>query len=133
MTILGGSSVTAAGETRIGIANTAPQTELDVNGAVRFRAPIELCSADPLATTEESGTVYSFGHASAVTFTLPIGQEGVQYVVVNKSGSPITFQCADPAMKLQGAINGTLVNSTPYAGTTLICEQAGIWFAVGGI
>ena len=133
LTILGGTPQVTADETRIGIANTNPQTELDVNGAVRFRAPIETNTADPLPTTEESGTVFFMEHTSPTTFTLPAGQAGVQYVVINASGNNLTFQGASGAHKLNGAVGGTATNGTQYAGTTLICSSSGVWYAVGGI
>ena len=124
-------------ECRVGIGNgfsasNLPQSELHVEGAVLFRAPIEVNTADPTPTQSESGTVFIMENTGAIGFTLPLGTAGVQFIVINTAGNNITFS-VPTGSKLNGTVNGTAVNGTANGGTTLICRSAGVWFAVGGI
>tara|TARA_R110001592_G_scaffold89703_2_gene263645 strand:+ start:11876 stop:13963 length:2088 start_codon:yes stop_codon:yes gene_type:complete len=135
MTILGGAS---AANTRIGIANTTPQTELDVNGAVRFRAPVEVIATDPAPAVIESGTVYGMTNTGPINFTLPgAGLAGTQFVVINTLGNDITIRLADANDTLNGVANGTALTTTIHNGTTIVCigdvGAPAAWYVMGGI
>lgn len=133
LTIKGAQNATA-----IGIANTNPQTELDVNGAVRFRAPVEVVAIDPLPAINESGTVYGMTNTSPIFFTLPAGAPaGVQFIVINTLGHDITIKLADPNDTLNGVVNGTALATTINNGTTIVCigdvGAPAAWYVMGGI
>lgn len=124
--------------TAIGIANTNPQTELDVNGAVRFRAPVEVIATDPAPAVIESGTVYGMTNTGPIDFTLPAGAPaGVQYVVINTLGHDITIRLTDPNDTLNGTPNGTALATTINNGTTIVCigdvGAPAAWYVMGGI
>ena len=136
LTILGGASASAG--TRIGIANTSPATELDVNGAVRFRAPVEVIATDPAPAVAESGTIYGMVNTGAVNFTLPAGAAtGTQFIVINTLGNDVTVRLADANDKLNGVANGTALATTINNGTTIVClgdiGGAICWYVMGGI
>ena len=132
LTIKGAQAATA-----IGIANTNPQTELDVNGAVRFRAPIEVCTSDPAPATAESGTIYQFTKGSAGVFTLPADPPvGTQFVLVNGDGEDIVITRPHSSVKINGATSN-VTNTTAYAATSIVAVvqngNSSEWLAFGGI
>lgn len=136
LTILGGAA--GAAGTRVGINTTTPQTELDVAGAVRFRAPVEVIATDPLPAIIESGTVFGMVNTGPIDFTLPPGAPaGVQFVVINTLGNDITIRLTDPNDTLNGAPNGTALATTINNGTTIVCigdvGAPSAWYVMGGI
>ena len=131
--------ITSAGKVGIGLAATDPDYELHVNGAVGFRAPVEVIATNPSPAIAESGTVFYMTNASnaAISFTLPAnGVAGVQYVIINTLGAGITIDSATSSDKINGSTNA-VVNTTANAATTVVCvgTVGGVvqWAAFGGI
>ena len=131
--------ITSAGKVGIGLAATDPDYELHVNGAVGFRAPVEVIATNPSPAITESGTVFYMTNAAnaAISFTLPAnGVAGVQYVIINTLGANITIDSATSSDKINGSTNA-VVNTTANAATTVVCvgTVSGViqWAAFGGI
>lgn len=130
-------------ECRVGIGNgftptNLPKAELDVAGAVRFRAPVEVIATDPAPAIIESGTVFGMTNSGAINFTLPAGAPaGTQFIVINTLGNDITIRLADANDKLNGATNGTVLATTINNGTTIVCigdvGAPASWYVMGGI
>ena len=131
--------ITSAGKVGIALGATDPDYELHVNGAVGFRAPVEVIATNPSPAITESGTVFYMTNAAnaAISFTLPAnGVAGVQYVIINTLGANITIDSATGSDKINGSTNA-VVNTTANAATTVVCvgTVSGViqWAAFGGI
>ena len=127
--------ITSAGN--VGIGTTSPNATLDVQGSVRFRASVEVCTSDPAPANAETGTIYQFTKGSAGVFTLPASPPvGTQFVLVNGTANDIVITRPHASVKINGA-TADKTNTTAYAATSIVAVVSNgnnsEWLVFGGI
>ena len=127
--------ITSAGN--VGIGTTSPNAALDVQGSVRFRASVEVCTSDPAPANAETGTIYQFTKGSAGVFTLPASPPvGTQFVLVNGTANDIVITRPHASVKINGA-TADKTNTTAYAATSIVAVVSNgnnsEWLVFGGI
>ena len=127
--------ITSAGN--VGIGTTSPNATLDVQGSVRFRASVEVCTSDPAPANAETGTIYQFTKGSAGVFTLPASPPvGTQFVLVNGTANDIVITRPHASVKINGA-TADKTNATAYAATSIVAVVSNgnnsEWLVFGGI